>query len=161
MRQAIEHDPNAEGPVCQHCGYLLRGVRSPVCVECGRERVRRLMFLERMEFEAFRAAFDLAGVPHEYSDPQKGMLGMQTVAYGLRISPMILLAWRDIGRAEAALEEVGLSLPVALVDAEAPYCPCCGFALPGDVDDPRCVVCGTRCAWYDEQEELDDAGSQA
>lgn len=150
MREAIQHDPNASGPVCQHCGYLLRGVRSAICVECGRERVRRLTFLDRMEFDAFRAAFDLAGVPHEYSDPSKGMLGMETVAYGLSISPMILLTWRHIEAAEAALEAVGLSLPVSLVDEEEPYCPCCGFALDRALDEVRCGVCGTRCAWYDE-----------
>lgn len=159
MTHCAEFDMVRDGPRCEHCDYLLRGVRSPLCVECGRDRVRRLTFLDRLEFDAFRAAFDLAGVPHEYSDPRKGMLGMGTVAYGLRIPPMILLAWRNFEAAEAALESVGLSLPIALIEEDHPWCPCCGFAVhANELEDPRCGVCGTRCAWYHEQETPDDAG---
>jgi len=153
MHDPAHHHATPDGPLCPHCGYLLRGVRSPVCVECGRERCRRLTFFDRIEFDAFRAAFGLARVPYVCSDPGQGILGMATVIDGVNIRPVIMLAWKNFDAAEAALEEFGLALPVALVDSASPFCPCCGFSLRRGVEDPRCEVCGTRCAWYEEHDE--------
>lgn len=150
MDHRVEFDDVRDGPMCEHCGCLLRGVRSAVCVECGRPRRRRLTFFDSMEFDAFRAAFDLASVPYGWSDPHTGVLGMETHLDHVSPYRTIWLQWIDLTLAEQALEHVGLSLPPALIDQDHPWCPCCGFSVRDrDTEELRCEVCGTRCAWFE------------
>lgn len=153
-----------DGPLCIHCGYNLRGVRSPICAECGKPRARRITYFDRMEFDAVRAALDLAGVPYSYHDPAVGVVGMLTIVHGFNVRPVIMIEWSDLPAAEAALEDAGLSIPVVLVDHTHPFCPCCGFELPTgptSADTCRCTVCGTACTWFEpsseDETEADDA----
>lgn len=144
----FEHGPDA--PQCAGCGYVLRGVRSPECPECGKVRQRRIAYFDRDEFDAVRAALDHAGVACEFHDPRVGVIGMLTLLDGVNLCPVILLDWKNQPRAEEALENVGLSMPVALVDEREPFCPCCGLVLRRrDPSGGRCDVCATPYSWFE------------
>jgi len=157
MQNTPPFDEESDGPTCHKCGYILRGLRSPNCSECGEPRVRRISYFERQHFDAIRAALDLADVPYAYHDPTVGVVGMHNLLDGVNFQPVLFIRWRDLRNAEAAIEQVGLTPPVALIDETHPYCPCCGFLLPPpDQDECRCAVCGTICAWYDPADTNDD-----
>ncbi len=157
MADALPFERGPDGPHCAHCGYLLRGVRSPLCPECGKARRRRIAYFDRTEFDAVRAALDLAGVEYEYHDPRVGIIGMLTLLDGVNLCPVILLGWKSLPRAEVALEDVGLALPEALVDAAEPFCPCCGFLLaPRDPKGGRCEICSSRYTWFESSHDGPD-----
>lgn len=152
-------DTEMDGPHCHKCGYLLRGVRSSMCTECGEPRTRRLSYFDRMQFDAIRAALDLADVPHTYADPSLGAIAMHNMVHGFNFQPILTIRWTEQLRLEQAIESVGLTPPVALIDEIHPYCPCCGFLLVRpEVGETRCTVCNTLCAWYDPDDEDEDEG---
>ena len=151
----FEHGPQT--PLCAGCGYVLRGVRSPLCPECGKVRQRRIAYFDREEFDAVRAALDLAGVGFDFHDPRVGVIGMLTLLDGVNLCPVILLDWKNQQPAEEALERVGLSMPVALVDAGEPFCPSCGLVLRRrDPSGGRCEVCSTQYSWFESSHDQPD-----
>lgn len=157
MANVLPFERGPDGPHCAHCGYLLRGTRSPLCPECGKTRQRRIAYFDREEFDAVRAALEQAGVAFESHDPRLGIIGMLTLLDGVNLYPVIKLEWANLPHAEEALENVGLSLPIALVDAGEPFCPSCGTLLKRrDPTGGRCEVCSTQYSWFEASPDDQD-----
>jgi len=138
---------------CSGCGYSLRGITSDHCPECGKAVQRKLVFLDREQFEAAERALRAAGITFQSLDSDRGLGKIFGSDLGMMDRRHILIDHARFDDVLEVFENHGIHFPVPLVDRRDPFCPQCAQKLEPSAEPP-CPMCDHEFMWVEIDEPL-------
>jgi len=142
----------SQAGACSACGYSLRGIASGHCPECGEPiRWRKLVFIDREQFEAAERALRAAGIAFQSFDTDRGLGNIIGIEVGMMDRKHILIDRTRFDEAMTLFQDHDIHFPLPLVDRHEPQCPNCGGRLDANAEPP-CPTCHADFMWFDMED---------